>query len=168
MFITILIVQIIPNVIGELLIKRKKIINKATRKNQATGKGSSWAFKKRQTLSRITRNVFSDLKSDVPRWTKAFGSIQPNHVIYICKQMKWKDIRCHKLSKLNRFLIWLRRLRTACTHAQNGILFGISTSSAQLIFENITMIFLNCFGDSVQLSDPRKKEILQQILFLVE
>ena len=167
MFSNILVTSVIPEVLAKVLDNRKKIIHIAYTKNRCGGKGTTWAFKKRQTLTRIPNNIFKNICYDSPTWNIMFGCLAPHHIKHIVKALNWNDQRLKKLSQTNRFLLWIRRLRLACTHANNATLFGISASLSQLIFEEVTTIFLNKYKNCIKLPSIEAQESLKSILLTV-
>lgn len=156
--------ELIPNIIHPLIIHRKKIVAKASKKTKKNGKGSHWGCKKRHYLSRQAKNVFLSLQYDEPEWKRSFGLLKPQHVKKIAITLKWDDQRAHKLDKLNRVLLWIYRLRKATNHSENSLLFGISISLCSKIFKEITLQFINSFKEQIQLPFSKNKHIFQKIL----
>lgn len=164
MFSKFLIFEIVPNTIQTLVYHRKKIVTKAKKKTKLRGKGSFWGYKKRQYIARYSRNLFEDLKTDQPEWQKSFGLLQPLHIKQIVNKLEWEDIRAHKLSKLNRVLLWIFRLRKAAKLSDLALLFGVSSSTCHYVFESITDQFIKKFKSQIQIPFEKNQSILQEIL----
>ena len=159
---------LVPNIISILIDKRKNIVKKASHTAKCGPNRKYWAYKRRITLTRQPKDIYCLLQNDIPTWKATFGQLMPKHVKYIAKQLEWTDIRLHKTSKVNRILIWIRRLRSACTHDDNSTFFGISASSCQFIFNNVNNLFIIRFACEIGLPKSDEKIILQQILVSVK